>query len=116
MTLRLVLVLVLSAPALTGCLDTDAVDTTVDGPTGPVECQQVIHDGVASAFGWPTGRQGGEVVAEDSTCVWQLQTIGEITVWSVEGSGSAEERLDDACDRLAESGPLDEELRAAIAG
>ncbi len=121
MTSRLVLVLALSVPALsvpalTGCLEADPVDTTVDGPNGPVECQEVIHDGVAHAFGWPTKRQGGEVVAEDSACVWQLQSIGEITVWSVEGSGSAEERLDDECDRLSESGPLDDELRAAIAG
>ena len=59
MTYRLVLMLLLSVPALTACLDAEPVDTTVDGPTGPVDCREVIHDGVASAFGWPTGRQGG---------------------------------------------------------
>ena len=116
MAARILLITALSATALTGCVDAEAVDTTVDAATGPVSCIEVIDDQVADAFGWPTKRLGGQVVAEDSACVWRLTSFGEISARSVEGAGSAADRFDDACARAAELGPLDEELKAEIAG
>jgi hypothetical protein len=116
MTTRILLATVLSAGALSGCVDAEAVDTTVDSASGPVSCIEVIDDQVAGAFGWPTRRLGGQVVAEDSTCVWRLASFGEISARSVEGAGSTADRLDDACARAAETSPLDEGLRAEIAG
>jgi hypothetical protein len=113
---RVVLLTLLFAPALTGCLDAEAVGTSLEGPAGNVDCVTVLDDGVAAALDWPTGRAGGKVLAEDSTCVWRLDTIGEISVWNVKGPGSAVDRFDDACERLAESGPLDGELKQQIAG
>ena len=113
---RVALLSLLVAPSLTGCLDAEAVATTVEEPTGTVDCVMMLDDGVAAALGWPTKRVGGEVLAEDSTCVWRLDAIGEISVWSVKGPGTAVDRFDDACQRLAESGPLDEELKQQIVG
>ena len=108
MAARILLMTVLSATALTGCVDAEAVDTTVDAATGPVRCIEVIDDQVADAFGWPTRRLGGQVVAEDSTCVWRLASFGEISARSVDGAGSASDRFDEACAQAAEIGPLDE--------
>jgi hypothetical protein len=108
--------IVLLAPTLTACLDAEAVDTTVDAASGPVSCIEVIDDQVAHAFGWPTQRLGGKVVAEDSVCVWRLSSFGEISARSVEGAGSATDRFDDACAGAAEVGPLDERMKAEIAG
>ena len=100
---------------MTGCV-AEAVDTTVDAANGPVRCIEVIDDQVASAFGWPTTRLGGQVEAEDSACVWRLASFGEISARSVEGAGSAPDRFDDACAEAAGIGPLDEGLKAEIAG
>lgn len=116
MAARILLITILSATALTGCVDAEAVDTTVDAATGPVSCIEVIDDQVADAFGWPTRRLGGQVEAKDSACVWRLNSFGEISARSVEGAGSAADRFDDACAQAAEIGPLDEGLKAEIAG
>ena len=116
MVSRVALLASLVAPALTGCLDAEAVGTTVEEPTGAVDCVTVLDDGVAAALGWPIRLAGGKVVAEDSRCVWRLNTVGEISVWSVKGTGSVVDRFDDACGRLTESGPLDAELKQQIVG
>ena len=115
MAARILLITILFATALTGCVDAEAVDTTVDAATGPVSCIEVIDDQVADAFGWPTRRLGGQVEAEDSACVWRLNSFGKITARSVEGTGSAADRFDDACAQAAEIGPLDELPRALAA-
>jgi hypothetical protein len=96
------------------------VDTTIQGPGGrSVDCGDVIDEAVANAFGWDQNRADGDRMraqAEGSRCVWKLGALGTLTAYAVEGSGTVRETYDAACRRIEEIGPLDEELKAGIAG
>jgi hypothetical protein len=103
----------LLAGMLGGC---SSGDPTVEGANGTVDCRDVLEPGVLGDFGWPTDAWQSKVKAEDDQCIWSMSSIGTITAYVVDGSGSAQEMYDAACARVAELGPQDESLRTALAG
>ena len=67
---------VLCATGLTGCVDTEAVDTTVDAATGPVSCIEVIDDGKGIADDvTPSGLTNLRQRAEDAGGSFSVDAI-----------------------------------------
>ena len=111
--------LALAATVLSAGCGGVEVDSTLEGPNGTVDCVDVIDEGVVTALGWEQNRSeaaGVRAKAEDSRCVWKLGALGTLTAYAIDGSGTVEERYDEACRRVEQLGQLDEELKADIAG
>jgi len=107
-----------AALVTTGCGSVE-VDSTLVGPNGTVDCIEAIDGAVVHAFSWEQNRSeaaGVRAKAEGSRCVWKLGALGTLTAYAIDGSGTVQERYDEACRRVERLGPLDEELKADIAG